>query len=77
MINNSDQYSITKHWLTKFETSVRLLNSYGNADDTLYLTKVNSLNSQIEKFKKGLHSYEHKIAIDSINTCELDARQAP
>jgi len=60
MINNSDQYSITKHWLIKFETSVRLLNSYGNADDTLYSTKINSLNNQIEIFKKELINYEQK-----------------
>jgi len=60
MINNIDQYSITKHWLTKFETSVRLLKSYGNADDTLYSMKVNSLNSQIEIFKKELINYETK-----------------
>jgi len=60
MINNSDQYSITKHWLIKFKTSVRLLNRYGNADDTLYSMKINSLNSQIEIFKKELINYETK-----------------
>jgi len=63
MINNIDQYSTTKHWLINFETSVRLLNIYGDAEDPLFSEKVHSLNSQIEIFKKELTNYERTKAI--------------
>ena len=58
MIRNIDQYQITKHWLTKYELTVSLLNKYATAGDALYASKVNPLNSQIEIFKEKIKEYE-------------------
>lgn len=58
MIRTEDQYNITKHWLREFETSVRLLNEYVDVEDPIYNVQVNSLNIQIELFKKELIEYK-------------------
>ena len=57
MIRNNDQYNITKHWLLKFKTSVRLLNKYVDVRDLLYRTQIDTLNCQIEVFKKEIKAY--------------------
>jgi len=70
MIRTTEQYSTTKNWLANYEKSLCLLEMYVQVKDALYHSKFNSLNNQIELFKKNMKAYDAAFDMESTFTTE-------
>jgi hypothetical protein len=60
MIENYNQYKITKQKLVEFTESLEHTLQNPHANDLKYKITIDSLNVFIERFKKDIAQYEHK-----------------